>query len=903
MPTALAAADLAVCRSGSSTCFELAAAGLPSILVPSPFVTADQQTGNAAPPRGRRRRRPGARRRARRRPPGGRGRRASSADAGAPRGDGAPPPGGWARPTRPTPSPRSPRSTPVAEPDARPRRRRRRIHVTNVGGAGMSAVATLLAEMGHTVTGHDPSADSPFLAPLARPRRRGRHRAGPPDAARRRRRRRRLHGHPGRPPARRRRPGARASPVVAPVRGARPRSARRRRHGGRGRHPRQDHDLGAARHDPGRGAARAPGWVVGAGIAGPRAQRGVGRRRARSWWRPTRATAPSSPSAPRRPSSPTSSPTTSSTGAARPSLRAAFVRFVAALPGPAVLCVDDPGAARAGRRTRPTPVTYGTDAGGDYRIDGGRRRGHRACAFDLVHGDERVAGGGARPPPGVHNARNAAGGPGRSPTSSACRWPTAAAALGRLPRAWPAASRCGARRAASLLVDSYDHLPTEVAAALAAARAGRWRRVVCCFQPHRYSRTEALGRTFADAFDDADVLAVTDVYPAGEAPRPGVTGKLVVDAVLDAHPWQQVAWLPDPRRRGRLPRRHAAARATCASPSAPATSPPCPTALLAAPRGRGDVSEPAVIDAAADRLGALAERDVPLGPAHHLPGRRARRAAGPRSRTRTTCARSSTAGRRRPASTCSWSGKGSQPARGRRRLPGPGRRARRRASPRSRSTAPTVRGRRGGGAARGGPPHRRRRAHRLRVGGRRARARSAAAVRMNAGGHGSDMAAVARAGSASSTCAAGRMDGCPPPRSTSATARSVGGRRTRSWWRPTWPSRPATPSAGAARAGRDRGLAAGQPARGPQRRLGVHQPAGDSAGRLIDAAGGKGRRRGTAAVSTKHANFIQADDGGRADDVYALMARGAGAWSRRPRGVSAAPGDPPASASTVEPST
>jgi UDP-N-acetylmuramate--alanine ligase len=95
-----------------------------------------------------------------------------------------------------------------------------------------------------------------------------------------------------------------------------------------------------------------------------------------------------------------------------------------------------------------------------------------------------------------------------------------------------------------VLVDSYDHLPTEVLAALAAARSGSWRRVVCCFQPHRYSRTEALGRSFADAFVDADVLAVTDVYAAGEAPRPGVTGKLVVDAVLDAHPWQQVAWLP-----------------------------------------------------------------------------------------------------------------------------------------------------------------------------------------------------------------------------------------------------------------------------------------------------------------------------------------------------------------------
>ena len=94
------------------------------------------------------------------------------------------------------------------------------------------------------------------------------------------------------------------------------------------------------------------------------------------------------------------------------------------------------------------------------------------------------------------------------------------------------------------VVDSYDHLPTEVAAALAAARSGGWRRVVCCFQPHRYSRTEALWRDFADAFTDADLLLVTDVYPAGEAARPGVTGKRIVDAVLDAHPHQRVAWLP-----------------------------------------------------------------------------------------------------------------------------------------------------------------------------------------------------------------------------------------------------------------------------------------------------------------------------------------------------------------------
>ena len=94
------------------------------------------------------------------------------------------------------------------------------------------------------------------------------------------------------------------------------------------------------------------------------------------------------------------------------------------------------------------------------------------------------------------------------------------------------------------LVDDYAHLPTEVRAALATARDGGWQRVVCVFQPHRYSRTQALWPDFAHAFDDADILVVTDVYPAGESPRAGVSGKLIVNAVLDAHPTKRVAYFP-----------------------------------------------------------------------------------------------------------------------------------------------------------------------------------------------------------------------------------------------------------------------------------------------------------------------------------------------------------------------
>jgi UDP-N-acetylmuramate--alanine ligase len=93
-------------------------------------------------------------------------------------------------------------------------------------------------------------------------------------------------------------------------------------------------------------------------------------------------------------------------------------------------------------------------------------------------------------------------------------------------------------------VDDYGHLPGEVAAILSTAVAGGWSRVVAVFQPHRYSRTEALWKAFADAFEGADVLLVTDVYPAGEPARPGVTGRLIADAVRAAHPDLDIRYAP-----------------------------------------------------------------------------------------------------------------------------------------------------------------------------------------------------------------------------------------------------------------------------------------------------------------------------------------------------------------------
>jgi UDP-N-acetylmuramate--alanine ligase len=81
-----------------------------------------------------------------------------------------------------------------------------------------------------------------------------------------------------------------------------------------------------------------------------------------------------------------------------------------------------------------------------------------------------------------------------------------------------------------LVVDDYGHHPTEIAAVVAAARAGLERRLIVVFQPHRYTRTERLLPEFGETLAQADVVVLCDIYPAGEDPIPGVT----VDAVAAA---------------------------------------------------------------------------------------------------------------------------------------------------------------------------------------------------------------------------------------------------------------------------------------------------------------------------------------------------------------------------------
>jgi UDP-N-acetylmuramate--alanine ligase len=222
-------------------------------------------------------------------------------------------------------------------------------------------------------------------------------------------------------------------------------------------------------------------------------------------------------------------------------MRRAFSDFLAACPGPRVVCADEPGArALAGPAGA---LTYGTSAEADY-VMSDVVVGRSSASYGLANRGHRL-GSVKLSVPGLHNARNSAAAIVAALELGAS-FDAAQAALSRYAGVARRFEFRGTRDGITY-VDDYAHLPGEVSAALAAAEAGNWSRIVVVFQPHRYSRTAALWSDFANAFDGADLLVVTDVYASGEAPRPGVSGKLIIDAVLGAHPDRQVAYLPEHR--------------------------------------------------------------------------------------------------------------------------------------------------------------------------------------------------------------------------------------------------------------------------------------------------------------------------------------------------------------------
>lgn len=222
----------------------------------------------------------------------------------------------------------------------------------------------------------------------------------------------------------------------------------------------------------------------------------------------------------------------------------AFVTFGNEAREAVVISSDDPGAQRvAAALTHPRVVTFGEDASADVRVSGIDT--HGPVSFTLTHAGVSVAG--RLLVPGAHNAVNAAGAVAVLLTLGYELEPAlrAVEGFGGTVRRF---ELHGVQRGVSVY-DDYAHHPTEVAAALAAARSvvGEG-RIIAIQQPHTYSRTQEMYREFAEVLEAAaDHTVMLDVYGAREDPVPGVTGALVSGAFADPEhvhfvpDWQQAA--------------------------------------------------------------------------------------------------------------------------------------------------------------------------------------------------------------------------------------------------------------------------------------------------------------------------------------------------------------------------
>jgi UDP-N-acetylmuramate--alanine ligase len=208
-------------------------------------------------------------------------------------------------------------------------------------------------------------------------------------------------------------------------------------------------------------------------------------------------------------------------------IRRAFAEFVGKVPfyGLAVLCIDDENVQQILPEVNRRIVTYGTSSQADLRITH-CSAGYMASEFHLEFRG-RDLGCFRLNVPGAHNVLNAAAtvAVGLELEVPVEQIREGLAAFSGVDRRFQVRGTAGG----ITVIDDYGHHPTEIRATLAAAAACRFKRVHVLFQPHRYSRTEALMDDFARAFAQADTVHVMDIYAASETPIEGVTAEALVD--------------------------------------------------------------------------------------------------------------------------------------------------------------------------------------------------------------------------------------------------------------------------------------------------------------------------------------------------------------------------------------
>ncbi len=223
-------------------------------------------------------------------------------------------------------------------------------------------------------------------------------------------------------------------------------------------------------------------------------------------------------------------------------IKESFLCFLEKIPffGLAVLCLDHPNIQSLLPRLKKRFTTYGLTTQADFQAKEIAFEG-LSTSFDVVHQRQGIGRLSLRMP-GIHNVYNAL-----ATLATAFELDIPFQVVQETLRDFSGIQRrfqIKGEKKGILIVDDYGHHPVEIMATLKAARTGWGKRIVAVFQPHRYTRTQALFKDFLTAFYDADVLILTDIYPAGEDRIEGVESKALLEGLRE-YGHKDVTYLAD----------------------------------------------------------------------------------------------------------------------------------------------------------------------------------------------------------------------------------------------------------------------------------------------------------------------------------------------------------------------
>ena len=209
-------------------------------------------------------------------------------------------------------------------------------------------------------------------------------------------------------------------------------------------------------------------------------------------------------------------------------LKETFSQFANKVPfyGFVAVCLDDNGVKDILSNIKKKVVTFGLSRHCDIRAEDISY--HERCVECRVIEKGRELGVLKLNIPGEHNVRNALGAIAVS-RELGIDFEVIKEAIAEFSGVYRRFEIKGEKNGI-MIIDDYAHHPSEIQATLKAVRSGWQRRIVAVFQPHTFSRTQRFYKDFGRSFDDADVLFITDIYPAREKPIEGITGKLIADS-------------------------------------------------------------------------------------------------------------------------------------------------------------------------------------------------------------------------------------------------------------------------------------------------------------------------------------------------------------------------------------